>query len=405
LVLQNNDKIAKHQSGGIYKTVSFFLLTPYERPSRKIYVVLLLIFAMTNPQRLEVLNSMKKTLFVLGLVAIMAGASAFATTPLGGLAIDLSPAGDVLVCAGDNRVMYIMDAAKMEVTKRIWLGVDAVNLKFNGQGSNLVIEDTDGTLHLLDSKSWQPYKRQPKAQQMTTAGSVDLAAGLNPDYNGHIIRFLSMTDLSDKGQITFPKTEKVQSFGLNAKGDRLAVLMESVDDPTEPKGEKPPADLKDLALDEFRLKNDGKTAVLKVFAAPDGKTISEQKLYYSAGSNGSRLFFQADSVLVVNYTNLNAVIDPKGAVTLFKLGNSYNYGLGFSNDHSILLSGGLSDGIYTKIDGLAQVRFQPDRMAGWPEYFKSFTIAGDGTAYGATSGYRVIKIKPGGIFEKSVPVF
>jgi len=338
-------------------------------------------------------------------LGLMAAASAFATTPLGGLAVDLSPTGDVLACAGDNRVLYVMDAAKMEVTKRIWLGVDAVNLKFNSQGSKLVIEDTDGTLHLIDSKSWLPYKRQPKAQQMTTACSVDLAAGLNPDYNGHIIRFVSMIDLSDKGQITFPKTEKVQSFGLNAKGDRLAVLMESVDDPTEPKGEKPPADLKDLALDEFRLKNDGKTAVLKVFTAPDGKTISEQKLYYSAGSNGCRLFFQADSVLVVNYTNLNAVIDPKGAVTLFKLGNSYNYGLGFSNDHSILLSGGLSDGIYTKIDGLAQVRFQPDRMAGWPEYFKSFAIAGDGTAYGATSGYRVIKIKPGGIFEKSVPVF
>ncbi|MFH0782890.1 MAG: hypothetical protein V2B20_13215 [Pseudomonadota bacterium] len=349
---------------------------------------------------------MKKILFLLGLgLGIMTATSALATTPLGGLAVAVSSAGDILACAGDNRVLYILDTANMEVTKRSWLGVDAVDLKFNGQGSTLVIEDTDGTLHLIDSKSWQSVKRLSKVQQMTTAGSVDLVAGLNPDYNGHVIRFLSMTDFSDKGQIIFPKTEKVQSLGLNAKGDRLAVLMESVDDATEPKGEKPPADLKNLALEEFRLKNDGKTAVLKIFAAPDGKMISEHKLYYSASSSGCRLLFQGDKVLVVNYTNLNAVIDEKGAVTLFKLENSYNYGLGFSADQTILLSGGLADGSYTKVDGLAPVRFQLDRMSGWPEYFKSFAIAGDGTAYGTTTGYRVIKIKAGGIFDKSTPVF
>ncbi len=343
------------------------------------------------------------SLFV-GLGLIVA-TSATAASPLGGLAVDLAPTGDVLACAGDNRVLYLVDATKMEVIKRIWLGVDAINLKFSSQSSTLVIEDTDGTLQLFDSKSWQSIKRLAKAQQMTTAVGVDLLAGLNADYNGHLIRFLSMTDLSEKGQITFPKSEKVQALGLNIKGDRLAVLLESVEDPSEPKSEKPPADLKDLALEEFRLKNDGKTSILKIFSAPDGKMVSEQKIYYSASSNGCRLLFHGEKVIVVNYTNLNAVIDPKGTVSLFKLENSYNYGLGFSPNHAILLSGGLSDGTYTRVNGLDQVRFQSDRMAGWPEYFKSFAIAEDGTAYGATSGYRVIKIKPGGLFEKSVPVF
>ena len=90
---------------------------------------------------------------------------------------------------------------------------------------------------------------------------------------------------------------------------------------------------------------------------------------------------------------------------MFKLDNSYNYGIGVSVDQKVIMSGGLSDGTYTKVDGLNKVKFQPDRLSGWPEYFKGFAVAGDGTAYGSTSAYRVIKIKPGGQFEKSVPVY
>ena len=123
---------------------------------------------------------------------------------------------------------------------------------------------------------------------MTAANNLDLAAGLNPDYNGHVIRFLSMTDLGEKGQIAFPKGEKVAGrLGLDADGGRLAVLMESVNRRIRTQRRtKPPAELKDLALEEFKLKNDGKTAVLKVFKAPGGELLWEQKLYYSPSSVG-----------------------------------------------------------------------------------------------------------------------
>ena len=327
------------------------------------------------------------------------------TTPLGGLAVALSPAGDVLVTAGDNRVLYVLDPATLEVIGRHWLGVDIVALHFNGDGSTLLLEDTDGTLHLYASTTWRPIKKMPKAQQLTVAAGAGLAAGLDPAYNGHVIRFFTMVDLAEVGRILFAKNEKVQALGLNAKGDRLAVLLESVDDTTEKKGEKAPADLKDLALEEFRLKNDGKTSVLKVFEAPRSVEIDTRKTYFSASATGCKLLFHGDIVLVVNYTNVNARIGPKGEVSLFKLENGYNYGLGFSADQSILMAGGLSDGTYTQVSELSQVRFQPDRMPGWPEYFKSFAVAPDGTAYGTTSGYRLLKIKAGGIFEKSVPVF
>ena len=330
---------------------------------------------------------------------------AFAVTPLGGLTVALSPDGKVMVAAGDNRTLYILDPGKMEVTQRVWLGVCIVGLQFNKDGNVLLAEDTDGTLHLIDVKTWQEKKNLPKAASLSAAGKVDLAAGLNADYNGNIIRFLSMTDLSEKGQVKFDKGQKVAALGLDAEGKRLAVLFESVNDDSEPKGTKPPTALKGLEADEFKLKNDGKTSKLMVFKVPGGDKISENKLYYSPSVTGARILFQGENVMVVNYSNLNASIDAKGAVTLFGLNNSFNYGIGFSSDQKFLLSGGLSVGTYTKVADLGQTVFKPDRLSGWPEYFKGFALAGDGTAYGSTSSYRIIKIKAGGVFEKSMPVY
>ncbi|MBM4284756.1 MAG: hypothetical protein FJ128_05850 [Deltaproteobacteria bacterium] len=331
--------------------------------------------------------------------------SVFAATPLGGLAVAVSPGGETLVSAGDNRVLYVLDAAKMEVTNRVWLGVGIVNLAFNKDGSRVVAEDTDGTLHLIDAKEWKVLKKAPKAERMSAAPQADLVAGVNTGATPNTIQILSMTDLSSKGQVTLPGKPKVVSMGLDAGGARLAVLLEAVADESEPKGATPPAGVKGLELETFKLKHDGKTSLLLIFNTADGKQVGEHKLWYSPSSTRWMAFFQGENVLVVNYSNVNAKIDGKGEVTLFQLDNSFNYGLGISADQTVLMSGGLSDGTYTKVEGLNMVKFQPDKLPGWPEYFKHFAVAKDGTAYGSTSSYRIIKIKPGGAFDKSYPVF
>ncbi|MGE0087201.1 MAG: hypothetical protein AB7S75_22580 [Desulfococcaceae bacterium] len=251
---------------------------------------------------------MKRMMVLAMLAVLLTGSAALAATPLGGLAVALSPAGNPLVAAGDSRVLYVLNAGKMEVSQRIWLGVCILDLQFSKDGSVLLAEDTDGSIHAIDTKTWQVQKKMQKAGLMSASQPADLMAGLNPDYNGHIISFLSMTDLSEKGKVSFAKGQKVLSMGLDAAGGKLAVLLESVADESEPKGAKPPADLKGLALEEFRLKNDGKTAMFMVFKVPDGTKVSEHKLYYSASSSGWKTLFQGDNVLIINYSNLNAQI-------------------------------------------------------------------------------------------------
>jgi hypothetical protein len=348
---------------------------------------------------------MKRILVLLFLGLMLVSSAALAANPLGGLAVALSPKGDVMVAAGDNRVLYVLDPAKLEVASRVWLGVCVVALQFNKDGSMLLAEDTDGTLHQFDTKTWKAVKQIQKASLMSVAAKADLVAGLNPDGNGYVVQFLSMADLSEKGKVTFAKGEKVVAMGLDVEGARLAVLMEAVNDESEPKGAAVPPDLKGLAADEFRLKNDGKTSRLMIFKVADGSKISEHKLFYSPSTTSWKILFSGDNVLLVNYSNLNAQINAKGEVSLFQLDNSFNYGIGVSADQKTILTGGLSNGTYTQVEGLSKAKFQPDRLSGWPEYFKSFTAAADGTAYGSTSAYRIIKLKPGGVFEKSVPVF
>jgi hypothetical protein len=109
--------------------------------------------------------------------------------------------------------------------------------------------------------------------------------------------------------------------------------------------------------------------------------------------------------VLVGYPNQNARISPEGEVTYFELSNSYNYGLGAQADGSVVLSGGLRDGARTTLPGLEAVAFRLDELPGFPEYFKSFTFAADGTGYAGTSGWRVVRIGPDGALGPIAPVF
>ena len=240
---------------------------------------------------------------------------------------------------------------------------------------------------------------------MSPAPAADLVAALNADSKGFVISFLSMTDLSEKGRVVLEKGQKTAAFGLNPEGTRLAVLLKAVKDDSEPTVKERPKDLKGLDAEKFKLKNDGQTSLFMLFEVPTGKKLAEHKVYYSPGASGWIVLFQGEKAVFANHNNLNAVIGPDGAVTMFQLDNSFNYGLGRSADQKVLMSGGLANGAYTEVDGLNQTKFQIDKLPGWPEYFQGFAVHGDGTAYGGASAYRVIKILKGGKVDQSVPIF
>jgi hypothetical protein len=342
---------------------------------------------------------MKQILILVSIFVLMAAFTMEAHVPKGGLGdVAVNPDGKTLVVGGDNRVLYVLDASSLTVKNRIWLKSNIYEMEFNKDGSILVVEDTSESLYFIGTRDWQTIKKIPKAGSMSTAPAVNMVAGVSPGYKMSTVKFFSMTDGSQKGEVKFPA--KVTSIGLNAMGNRLVLLANG---PKEIEAKKPvPKDLKGLDRDVFKQKNDGKVSSLAEFEVPAGKKIKEKTIFYSVSAPvclvGEKITY------ILNYNNVNARIEGDN-ITLFKGKSSYNYGIGVSPDRKYILLGGLRNGTFIEVAELKMTAFKIDKLPGWPEYFKGFGFAADGTGYAVTTAFRLIKINKTGVIEKAVPIY
>lgn len=336
---------------------------------------------------------------------------AFATllsagTPLGGLAVAVTPDGSRLAVGGDSRTLYVVDATSLAVTQRIWTGTSMVRLCFNKDGSRLWVEDTSGVARIYETEKFTQLHEIPKASHLSPARQADVVVALDPNHKGHILRAYSMTDWSEKGSVTFPKGLKVGSFGVDATGTKLAMITRDSKDPEEPRESqsKAPKELKGTAKDTWVQKHDGKTSLLRIYDLPAFTQVSEKKTWFKT-QEGSLVFFGAGKVHAINYSNDNARFDADGEAEMFELAHGFNYGVGVSEDQSVVLGGSLASGSRSTVADLKGTKFRADKLPGWPEYFKSFAFTMEGVGYGTTSGYRLTRILADGTIEKSVPIY
>jgi glutamine cyclotransferase len=342
---------------------------------------------------------MKQTFLLTIVFTLICAISLQAHVPKGGLGdAAVSPDGKIIVVGGDNRVLYIMDAASLTVKERIWFKSNIYEMEFNKDGSILVVEDTSETLYFVNTKDWQTVKKVPKAGYMSPAPAADILAGADPGYKTSKVKFISMTDGSLKGQVEFPA--KVIGIGLDASGKRLVLMAQGPKD-KEAK-QKKPKELKGLEADIFKQKNDGKVSILAEFDVPSGKKISEKTVFYSVSA--PKILVAKKVTYIFTYQDINAKIVGDD-ITLFKGQSSYNYGIGISPDREAVLLGGLRKGTRIKAADLGMVTFDVDSLPGWPEYYKGFGFASDGTGYAVTTAYRLVKINKNGTMEKAIPVY
>jgi len=318
-------------------------------------------------------------------------------------AVAASPDGATVVAGGQSRTLYVLDGRTLDVTRRIWVEARVGELCFNKDGSRLVVEDETETLYYYDTQSWDVVKKVEKAGYMNCVPAADLLAAYRWDGERKIV-FLSMTDGSEKGEAVLP--DRIRAFGLDAGAKRLAALTDGPDDKEKkiPYNEIP-EELEGIDKDTFRQKNDGRMSVYTVFEVPSGKRLSGAETWFSTSWEKSELILGEEKAWVLNYDNKNAVILPSGETTLFRSGNSFNYGIGVSPDRKRFLTGGLRDGSLGDVDSLETTPFEIERMRGWPEYFARFSFQADGTGWGVTSNFRLVKISKEGKVEKVVPVY
>ncbi|MEE2786891.1 MAG: hypothetical protein VX589_06095 [Myxococcota bacterium] len=335
---------------------------------------------------------------------------ALAHTPRGGLAIAVSPDGKTIATGGDNRTLYIVDAATMTVQKRHWLKTTIWGIHFNQAGTKIIVEDTKMNLYLIDATTLVTEKVLAKSGYFTIARQAGLGVSLDGNYKGHTLSVRSLADLSTTKTIEFPKGQKVGAFGLNAKGTQVAVITQAVKDPSETVIRKAPRELTGADKDTFKQKHDGKTALVQVYDIGTGKKLSEAKTFYTT-QTGSLVTFIDNTPAFINFSNVNATVSPDGKTTLFRMPHGLNYGWGVSEDGQRIVAGDLARGSLAQVgaDVAATIKatkmFNAQKLPGWPEYFKAFAFGPDGSTYGATSGYRIIKIDSTGSIVGETPIY
>lgn len=281
---------------------------------------------------------MKGRVFVGFIAFLLIACQGFASnTPLGGLAVTVSPDGKTIAAAGDNRTLYMLDAETLNVTNRSWLGSTIVALSFNKSGSTIVAQDSGQHIYLIDAKTGEITKTMEDHGKLACAENADIFAAIATENRQTILKVYSMTDFSEKKSIPveLEKRQDISAIGLSPDGKSLAFFTEAMKDEDEAKA-KAPKELRGFERKEFELKNDGRTCVMGVFNTATGAETYRHKLYYSPSVVLTHLTFDGEDVIVTNYTNVNARITPKGEVTVFQLKTSTNYGLGFSADPPVL---------------------------------------------------------------------
>lgn len=329
-----------------------------------------------------------------------------AGNPIGGLITAISSDGTKLVAGGDTRTILVLDPETLAVTHREWTGRSITNLAFSRDGATLVAQDTSDEIVLYDTATWSTKVQLPKRAAFSTSPGADLFVGHDANYSGPTVHGHVLADGSETFSIPLPKGTKIAALALSPDGLKLALLTEGEKDASEPEVPyaETPKELKGPELDDFKQKNDGRTSTLLFFATSTKEKLSETKLHYTS-STGTKLHFDGDDLIVLNYTNLNARINPAGEVSLFKLEHGLNYGVDLSLDGKVILGGGMNSYSLTEVAGLTAVKGTTDKLPSWPEYWKGFSSVATGQAvYGGTTAYRVFKLNSGGAILKSEPV-
>ena len=342
------------------------------------------------------------------LVGLLAGLPTLAggVSGRGGLeAVAVSPDGKWLAVGGQNRVVYIVDVSGT-VRSRYWLGTRIGNLAFTQDGKRLLVEDEEDLLRVLDVATGKEIQRREGVRGLVYHSATNRIAIRDSNQRSrNRLWLLSADGLRDEGAIELAYAPVAYRFDL--AGKQLLVLGQSRDSKDEPRIEPKlvPSELRGLARQVFRQKNDGLQAVLGSFEVPTGKPGRSQSLWYTSDSDSTLLVQSGEIRYILNRANVCARVDAEGTIRVFALGENLHHALGASPDGRVVLTGGLGEGTHGPIEGGRRERFELKRLPGQAEYLSRFAVADDGSAWVVTTASRLGHISKEGKVDRLFPVY
>ena len=258
----------------------------------------------------------------------------------------------------------------------------------------------------MDAETFERKKTIKDANQIAIAHEAGkiVATATSRGRNEKATTEYAVYEIASGNQVMTGKiATKVSALGVLPDASKVFVMSASLKTDTEKK-EKPPKELKGNERDVFQQKHDEKIAHIITLDAK-GNEIGRETTWATAGSYASMKAGE-DGLKIVNSSNKNLAISPNNKdVRLFKTEAFGHYGYTFSNDGSVLVSGGLRKGAITNFAKDQSTKFEIKKIGGWPEYFEGFAIGPKGNIYGGTSAYRLLKLSPEGDVMGEAPIF
>ncbi|MFZ1814252.1 MAG: hypothetical protein WBO55_05660 [Rhizobiaceae bacterium] len=336
-----------------------------------------------------------------------ASSPTMAGLPKGALgAIAVSPDGKTVAAAGDNRVLYLVDAATLEVKERIWIGYSPMSLFWTKDGKTLVMRHTDDVLLLFDTATWKVRGEIPAFRQMSMAvASEKVVTATQGEYNtDHYKTLIAIHDLNTGQKLKETELDReIVNIATNPDASQVVVIMREVDNESEAKAE-PAEGLEGIEKETAMKKADGKTMDLIWFDGELKETAAATSWYSTYYTDGLHLW---DGKTFVLAYGTSAEMSMDGNAELFSSdGVNTSYGFLFTPDHSHMYSGGLASGAVFDIASRTGINWESgERLPSWPEYFQGFGLAPDGTVFGGTSAYRLMRMTPDGKMELIKPIY
>lgn len=316
-------------------------------------------------------------------------------------AVTVSRDGKSIAVGGQNRVVYVLDAAKGEVRHRIGLKARVIGLAFAPDAANLLVEDETNTVQRVEVASGKVTARLANVSGLLASPAGD--AVLVRDERSIVRPALRLLDFHLDEQTRYELTERASAFTFDAGGKRVYVLESSHDTDTEkrvPFGDAP-AKLTGLERLRFQQENDARSSFLRTYEV-GGKELLPRRLWYTSDSDSTRLHVAGDVVHVLNRGNVCARIEPGGEITLYQTAERINQAVAASPDGKVVLVGGRAGGTW---EGPRRVPFVLDELPGQAELVSAFAVRPDGTAWGVTTAYRLFRVGRDGKVEKVVAVY
>jgi len=339
----------------------------------------------------------------LGLAVLMVLPQVAAAHEIEGLTI--SPDGNTLLVAADNRVLYRMDTADMSVTERRYISEQIKWVSYSADGDTVFMRTNDGTFQAVNAASFKVKFSAKDADAVSYAPAARRIALLNGNYKGGILTVLAATSGKQISKLEMPEI-RTTDVALSEDGNTAILLTSSASSDAEEKAQ-PGSDLKGYAKYVFRQEHDG--YISQVVSADLKAGSFEVKDTYFRVTQPKYVDMIGNAMTIVNGVNDSAMITPDGRAQMLDMGENYVGHSRISNDGTEIILSTNRDVRFHPINngvvGEMTREAKGDNIGGPSERVTAITEGTDGTVYLGTSAYRIWKIAPGSTTIEAVPVY